>query len=536
MRILIMDQDEDNIKNFRTYLKMSFPNVKSVYTLSDQGRDVVYVLQEIAPELVIADIGFFGAGVVKTIADVSERCPEIKFIMYGTINDAGYLQKATEYGVIDYMYRPVRPADFKRCMERAIAYFERRRIKQKQEERTLKDYRLRADMFENIFLTTLLNGKITSEAEARRGFEYFNMDFTGGYTVFLIRIDRFKKIILTLDETEKHLLAFKICGVANAICENLNWKARSFIYEFNCVAAIVGEDRTTHELVVACETIKDEIFHNLKVRVTVGLGRSHKSAADIRVSFNEADAALRYRFYLGHNTVIPIQFADHDNKLTYRYPAFKEERLVYTAVCGDYGYCEALLSEIFGALKKCGALPDNLIPKIVAGVIISIGRYVSEQKLMPESELINFFKISEALQLNTPDEADEYLRLALTGFCGRIKELRDANDAALLEKAKEYVTGRFHEDAQLNKAAFRLGTTPEHLNALFAAEGQAFYEYVGRVRIAESRRLIKETDLSDEQIALKVGYDDVRHFRGLFRQHYGVYPQDIRNTDRGRII
>ena len=534
MKLLIMDQDEENIKNFKTYIRMSFPNVRSVYTLSDQSRDILYVLQEISPELVIADIGFFGASIVKTMSEAAERFPEIKFIMYGTINDAGYLQKVMEYGVIDYMYRPVRPADFNRCMEHAADYFEKFYLKKKQEEEIVENYRRRIDMFENKFLTALVNGKISSEPEIKRGFGYFNMDFTGGYTVFIVRVDRFKKIILTLEEPEKHLLTFKICGIVNAAFENIKKKARAFIYEFNCVACIVGEDMKPGELINACDRIKDEIYSNIKIRVTIGLGRSCKNAADIRISYNEADAALRYRFYLGHNTVIPINFSDPDNKISYRYPVAKEERLVYTAVCGDYNYCDALLGEIFGALKKSGELPEKLIPKIVTDIMISISRYVSEQNLMPESKLTEFFKIAGALTLKTADEACEYLKTALSGFCGHIAELRVKKDRALIEKAKNYVAERYHEEIQLSKTALHLKTTPEHLNALFTAEGQAYYEYVGRVRLNESRRLIKETDLSDEQIALKVGYDDVRHFRGLFRQSFGLFPQDFRNAERGR--
>ena len=101
IKILLMDHDEESIRNFKTYLRMSFPNIKTVYTLSDQNRDIAHVFNEIMPDLVIADIGFFGMRVVKTMADLSERFPDIKFIVYGTLNESGYLQKLMEYGVID---------------------------------------------------------------------------------------------------------------------------------------------------------------------------------------------------------------------------------------------------------------------------------------------------------------------------------------------------------------------------------------------------------------------------------------------------
>jgi len=331
------------------------------------------------------------------------------------------------------------------------------------------------------------------------------------------------------------MLALKITNLANRRFDHLGIKARAFIYEFNCVACIVGEDKSLNDLVVLCESVKDDIYRSLKIRVTVGLGQSYKNAADIPVSFNEANAALRFRFYLGHNTVIPINFADPGNKLTYRYPAAKEKKLIYNAVCGDFAYCEALLSEITGALTKSGDLPDNMIPKIAADIMLSICRYSGEQNLMPESKLAEFFKLSDALTLKTPGDAFVYLKNALERFCGYICEVKGLNDEELLKRAKKYIKDHFNESANLVKTAFDLKTTPEHLNALFLTNGQSYYEYTGRLRLNESRRLIKETELSDEQIALRVGYEEVRHFRGLFKQHFGVFPQDFRSAERGRL-
>jgi len=192
------------------------------------------------------------------------------------------------------------------------------------------------------------------------------------------------------------------------------------------------------------------------------------------------------------------------------------------------------LTDIIAALKKSGSLPEKLVPKIVTDIMISISRYVSEQNLMPESDLVRYFKMSDVLALSTPDEAFEYLKNALSGFCGHVSAQRKANDDNLLARAKKHISEHYHEAANLVRTALELSTTPEHLNAPLTAQGSTYCEYVGRLRLNESRRLIKETDFTDEQIALKIGYDDVRHFRGLFKQQFGLSPQDFRSAERGR--
>lgn len=64
-----------------------------------------------------------------------------------------------------------------------------------------------------------------------------------------------------------------------------------------------------------------------------------------------------------------------------------------------------------------------------------------------------------------------------------------------------------------------IGTTPAH--------------YLIQKRIARAKELLKETELSVEDISNAVGYSDVYHFSRIFKENCGVSPQAYRSNSKG---
>jgi two-component system response regulator YesN len=531
LKLLIMDADAESIRNFKTYMRMSFPQIKTVYTLSSLAVDVMQAVREVMPELIVADIRFFGVSAQKIIRDISEMYPDIKFILYGTYNDSEYIKRVTEYGVIDYMYRPVKPQDFKRCMERALDFFGNYYRQKKANEEVVEKYKKETAFFRDKFFETLVSGNMTKESEILRSFSYFGLKFSENYTVFVVRIDHFKKLILTLDETEKHLLSYKINNLINEKFEDMEVNAHSFISAFNFVTCVVSKHLTFEQILDLCDDLKDDIFYSLKTRVTIGLGRTYENASFICVSYREANAALKYRFLVGHNTTIPIHFVEPANKLTYRYPYEKEDKLISAAVIGEYEYCILLLGQLFDTLNESGYVSGKHLQRLVMGILFAMGRYALEQNFSDDIDITSFFSAKDVMKIKTTEDALNYLKRDIKKFCDAMVELRKQSGARTLEKAKAYINSNYFENLTLGKLSVKLNTTGEFINKLFIdREKMSCFEYIVKVRIEEAKKLILTPDATDEYVAMKVGYDDVRHFRGVFKQKTGQSLSEYRNS------
>jgi two-component system response regulator YesN len=525
LKILLADTDGDNIKNFRTYIRLAFPDMRIVGGLNSSANFISQV-KELAPDLIIADIRFFGAAATRMIRDTYEFFPDKRFIIYGTYNDAEYMEKVLQYGVSDYLYRPVKPEELEKCLTRAKKVFDDASKHRAEREKLVGEYKVNISLFRDKFLINLLNGSIQDTAEIGSSLDYFGIDLVPGFCVFTVRIDHFKKIILTLDEMEKHLLVYKIMLIINKELD-LKKNGVAVVNNLNELTVILGGSPALFDTVDFCEELRLAILHQTQINVTVGLGRVYEDPREIAVSCKESEAALRYRHYMGYSTVIPIHFVEPMNNITYRYPLEKEDRLVYSAVTGEYEECRNLLGQIVEALKKSSPLPERLIPKIMMDILFSINRFASEQHMNVEERFSGIFPTQEILKLTTLDEAQAMMDAALKRFCAYVLEIRSLDNEKLAEKVRLYIESHYTENISLARLAAYAGTTPEFLSNIFLdAEKKSVYQYAIAIRIQAAERLLKETAKPIEEIAAAVGYGDARHFNAVFSQHKGMNAED----------
>ena len=528
INILLADNDQDNIRNIMTYIKGTFADLKISAVLTNSNRDILNDLRDNTPDLIIADIRFFGPSGYNTIRDIHERYPDLRFIVYGYYNDGEYMEHSREFGVLEYLYRPLRRADLSRCLNTAISFFEHADNIKREEVRFTERYSEREEIYRELFLKDLFNGHISSDSEIYNTFAYFQMDFEKGFSVFIVRVDQFKKLILVMDEKEKHILSLKIQHVVVEMAHG--YRVQASIMDFNTVAVIIGGYEDLDKLIELCGDIRDEIYKSAGVKVTIGIGRTYDNPSDICISYREAESALRYRFHLGENTVIPIHYMEPSNNITYRYPNELEDRLVFTAVIGEYNYCRELLREIFDALRGCEPLPDKLLSKLVMDILISINRYASEKGVPIQDNFTQFFPSKDVLRIHGIDSAFGYLDNALKSFCAFILESKHKQDDELVEKAMLFCEQRYYESNALPRIALELGATPEYINRLFSDRGHKNVgDYITRIRLREAKKLIRETELNDDMAAVKVGYDDGRQLRSVFRQFEGRNLSDYRS-------
>ena len=527
INILLVDSDKENIKNFRTYIRRGFSEFKIVGNFTDPKKDIIPVIKSLKPDLLLADIKFFGGVRFMRFKEVHDEFPNVRFLVYGTFNDTEYMRRARDFGVLDYMFRPVKPPELSRCLKLALSYhhktdLERSAVK-KQQERSNDNM----SHYEGFFLRGLAEGHIVDKNEIAQGMSHFNIQISPGFTAFLVHIDHFRQIALTLTEGEKHFLIYKI--FQTTVEAMAGREALTFMTGFNSVAVIAGGYYAIEDYVGFLDGLKQAVFEKCNTRVSIGLGRTYDDICNISISYKEAMAALMYRNRIGYNSVIPLEFVEPANKITYRYPVDREERLIYMAVVGDYAYCHQVLLELFDSLAQSGPLPEGLLPKVLMNIVIRISRYISEQNLPISAQVTRLFPASEILAVKNLEEAMTTFDKALRNFCTYVRTYTEEKHQRLFRTAKQYMDRNYRENFSTAKMAVSLGTTPEHLNKVFKdRERIGLFDYVMRVRMNEARRLLRETDMPEEEICVGIGFEDVRYFQSMFKQYENKTPSAYR--------
>ncbi|MCU6708906.1 helix-turn-helix domain-containing protein [Paenibacillus sp. J5C_2022] len=102
------------------------------------------------------------------------------------------------------------------------------------------------------------------------------------------------------------------------------------------------------------------------------------------------------------------------------------------------------------------------------------------------------------------------------------------------EAVLSYIKGNFHSDISIEQFARELNMSIGHFSRSFKeAVGEKYVEYLLRCRMKAAKRLLADTELKLDDIALQVGYLSRNSFIKAFRKHEGVTPGKYRESLSG---
>lgn len=102
---------------------------------------------------------------------------------------------------------------------------------------------------------------------------------------------------------------------------------------------------------------------------------------------------------------------------------------------------------------------------------------------------------------------------------------------AAMEKAREFIEARLADpQLSLNDVARHVHMSPSHFSVVFKRErGEAFSEYLTRLRIENAKALLSAGRLRVHEIAERVGYSDAHYFSAAFKKATGMTPKEYRS-------
>lgn len=159
----------------------------------------------------------------------------------------------------------------------------------------------------------------------------------------------------------------------------------------------------------------------------------------------------------------------------------------------------------------------------------------AENASIPElfTQLQNTLKThSDSLNLN----ANGYMHLLVAQYCDLVsphpislpESIDDMNRT--VQHAVQYLTTQYAEPITIEMMAESMGYNRAYLSRIFkSAMQQSPVTFLLHLRLDKARRLIRErTELTLEQIASSVGFNDPLYFSKQFRRIYGMTPSDYR--------
>ena len=137
--------------------------------------------------------------------------------------------------------------------------------------------------------------------------------------------------------------------------------------------------------------------------------------------------------------------------------------------------------------------------------------------------------------MHTQEDLTRWLAFSLRQLTAQVFHMADVKHAGAMQKAIGYMKRRYARKLTLEEVAEWVGYSPAYFSRIFREEtGATFKEYLNALRIEQSKRLLRQEQLSIAEVSSMTGFSDQSYFCRIFRLVTGVTPDKYRK--RGRRI
>jgi len=131
--------------------------------------------------------------------------------------------------------------------------------------------------------------------------------------------------------------------------------------------------------------------------------------------------------------------------------------------------------------------------------------------------------------VNSFDQLAFVVNTQMAQVLGDISQIVSHTYSKLISEAIQFINECYSNGVSLQTVAKKVGLTTTYFSSLFKKEtGQTFSDYVTNKRIAYAKELLKESKQNVTEIAMTLGYDDVRNFSKYFKKYVSISPMEYK--------
>ena len=186
------------------------------------------------------------------------------------------------------------------------------------------------------------------------------------------------------------------------------------------------------------------------------------------------------------------------------------------------------------------AFNSSLCPRFLSSIHISHDHYVLNG-ILNDSLQRAMYQVINALG----DESDQYRFCAIGALYTLFYKIDLAlrNQEAALPESEEsiatkitaFIDQNFYLPIDMDTLCQHVSYSRSYISRIFKAEmGMTVSEYVQKTRIRNAQSLLRDTNISIQEVSYSVGIDDPLYFSKTFRKLVGISPRDYRNQAKAR--
>lgn len=534
IRVIIADDEENVCQLIRGLIDWDALGME-IAGVAHNGVEALDMVRTLEPDLMITDIRMPGYDGLELIRRAKNQKEDLDFIIISGYRHFEYAQNAIQYGVGDYLLKPIKKEDFLAALHKMRNRYIQRTDRMNQEEQLKKQLqndaeKLRAGLFTECLLK---KGGSTGDLTVEKANAAYCYHFAPGlFQVCAVKIDcgyedQYNNAVPILEEKVVQILQ----SLLKECCFDLNIRPEDSTAWFVLNYGAEKKKAVRHQL----KAVLDELMLQKDVfgryEFTVSAGSVQEEISGLKESFRTARFGLGQRLVRGTGRLMEETETPEDSGA------------VADALLAEMNRTMGAALEVLDRGAACAcilALKEQVLaePRLSGEEILSLAAQVCSMYLthlrnnqIPVhygEEFLEKFRI-HANRCSSVEDVFRYLSIMVGESLDVIAEDKKQADTRPVRLAKQFIRENYSRPISLEEVSAVAGFNPTYFSTLFKKEsGSNFVDYLSEIRMNRAKELLRETNLNIAVICEQVGYSDLKHFTKSFKKSTGIKPNEYR--------
>ena len=504
----------------------------------ENGKQAAEFVQEHPVDIVLTDILMPYMDGMELSHFLHDNYPDIVIVIFSGFGEFEYAKKAIQYGVSEYLLKPVTAMELTGVIEKMKQKVDQQRREKSKMDKLAQNsekYRKNEQIIRSKNMEALVNCTTDVNKTIQRLSEMGVDISAASYRVALFDIDLYSGMykLDTEKRQESALMAFVLFNISDEIVTRE--KAGIAYQEGNNRVGILFQEtwsrNFTSKTKEICREIQQKTKEVMGFDVSMGIGKWVKKPEELIQSHDMAAQTLQYRYLLGGNLLIdmeeqhPVQEINLDESLADLKEFMKtgqKEQVDQTLATIEEAIRQALMEKSRACmyLQQVIRTMDNACEDMSADM--DRIREDRDELLRQVTDQKSFEDACKVVQKHT-DRIFEIL-----------SEMNTSSSERQARLAIDYIQKNYMDpDLSLNSICSYLNISTSYFSTIFKDEtGETFTEVLIRTRMEKARELLEKTTMKNYEIAEKVGFSDPHYFGISFKKMTGCTPTEYAREKR----